>query len=154
MVWGCFSADGVGAIHRIEGIMDKEVYLDILTTVAIPSAITLRGSDFCFQQDNDPKHTAKIVTEFLTTPNEFFPPFEVMTWPSQSPDLNPIENLWEELDHQVRQRQTTKTSPAKFFEILKDCWDNISPAITQNLVNSMPRRVAAVIKNRGGPTKY
>ena len=59
MVWGCMSAKGVGNLHFIEGIMNADVYLDILTTQMMPSAKKLMGRKYIFQHDNDPKHTAK-----------------------------------------------------------------------------------------------
>jgi hypothetical protein len=66
MVWGCFAGHGVGQLHRINGIMDKHVYLNILETVAKPSCEELFPADdegdhdYMFQEDNDPKHTSKL----------------------------------------------------------------------------------------------
>ena len=85
MVWGAFSATGVGILHRIEGIMNKEIYNDLLANVMLPSADILFGREnWIFQQDNDPKHTAKINKDFLIE-NEV----PTLPWPAQSPDLNP-----------------------------------------------------------------
>ena len=65
-VWGCFAAHSVGRLHRIEGIMDKQMFLDILQTVAKPSCEELfPDDDYMFQQDNDPKHTAKVVKRWM-----------------------------------------------------------------------------------------
>ncbi|KAJ7329432.1 hypothetical protein JRQ81_015606, partial [Phrynocephalus forsythii] len=90
MLWGCFSAKGTGHIHRIEGTMDGAIYRQILGEYLLPLARTLRMDHGCvFQNDNDPKHTAKatvIQEEAHEGPGVA----------SQSPDLNPIENLWKD----------------------------------------------------------
>ena len=66
MVWGGFAAHGVGILHRINGIMNKEVYNELLENVMIPNADILFGQEnYIFQQDNDPKHTAHINRDFL-----------------------------------------------------------------------------------------
>eukprot|EP01031_Cornospumella_fuschlensis_P025972 gene25972-31364_t len=89
MVWGCFCYNAVGRLERINGTMDQEVYLDILEEPLMHSKDLLElGEDWIFQQDNDSKHTTKHVKEWLgdNVPN-------VLSWPSQSPDRNPIESL-------------------------------------------------------------
>ena len=75
-----------------------------------------------------------------------------MEWPPQSPDLNPIENLWSILDQQTRERRPQ--SDEQLFEILENGWKNIPIDKLNSLVDSMPRRCAAVIKSKGLPTKY
>lgn len=148
MVWGCMSASGVGNLVFIEGTMKKEDYLKILRD-NLPTSVEKLGLDpvWVFQQDNDPKHTAKIVKEWL-----IFRVPKQLDHPPQSPDLNPIEHLWEHLDQQIRKRTITNEDMLKLA--LVDEWKKISSEVTRNLVNSMPRRLQAVIKAKGNPTKY
>lgn len=90
MLWGCMTAFGMGPVHQIQGIMNKEIYLDILRQnlgQAIEN-MPYPENEVVFQQDRDPKHTAKIVTNWLTNQS-----FTLLEWPAQSPDLNPIENF-------------------------------------------------------------
>lgn len=91
MVWGCISTSGVGELVFIDGIVDKSKYLEILKQNLIKSAtdMNIRGT-FKFYQDNDPKHKSRIVQEYLLYN---YP--KVLHPLPQSPDLNPIENLWE-----------------------------------------------------------
>uniref|UniRef100_A0A8C5WBS8 Tc1-like transposase DDE domain-containing protein n=1 Tax=Leptobrachium leishanense TaxID=445787 RepID=A0A8C5WBS8_9ANUR len=85
MVWGCFAASGPGRIVVIDGKMNSRVYQDILQkNVVRPSVRQLKG--WVLQQDNDPKHTSNSTKECLQQNK-----IPLLEWPSQSPDLNPIE---------------------------------------------------------------
>ena len=86
MLCGCFSMAGTGLV-RIEGNMNRAKYRQILDENLIQSAQDLRlGQRFTLQQDNHPKHTAKSMQEWLRDKS-----LNVLEGPSQSPDLNPIE---------------------------------------------------------------
>lgn len=142
------AASGVGRLHFVESTMDRFVYLDILKSKLRESVTALGlGNDFIFQQDNDPKHTSHVVKEWLlqNVPNQ-------LPHPPQSPDLNPIEHLWEELERRIRKHHITGKASLK-ARLLEE-WTQIGAETTKCLVDSMPRRMEAVLKAKGNPTKY
>lgn len=148
MLWGCFSAAGTGKLVRVEGKMDGAKYRDILEQNLFTSVSDLRlGRRFTFQQDNDPKHTAKATLEWFKRKR-----VNILEWPSQSPDLNPIENLWSDLKIAVHQRK-----PSNLKELEQFCheeWAKIPVARCGKLIETYPKRLAAVIAAKGGSTKY
>ena len=148
MLWGCFSSAGTGKIVRIVGKMDGAKYRDILEENLLESARELRlGRRFTFQQDNDPKHKAKSTMEWFKNKH-----INVLEWPSQSPDLNPIENLWKDLKTAVHKRSPSNLTELELF--CKEEWAKMSVSRCANLVESYPSRLAAVIAAKGGSTKY
>lgn len=146
-LWGCFSWRGVGPLAKIEGIMDQEKYKEILENHMLPFAEENLPITWMYQQDNDPKHTARSVKRWFE--DNFV---TVIEWPSCSPDLNPIENLWFELKRSVKQEKIKNMKELE--EIAQQKWSLITPRMCQHLIESMPRRCRAVIDNKGYPTKY
>jgi hypothetical protein len=147
-IWGCFSASGVGELHYIEDILKAEGYQNILQSKLLP--YLKRHNERChyiFQQDNDSKHKAKSTIGWLKAQQ-----IKTLDWPPQSPDLNPIENLWSELDRRTKHRQPK--SGEELFGILRNCWNAINPNELQRYTDNMHDRLQAVIDANGWQTKY
>ena len=148
MLWGCFSSSGTGNLVKVQGIMKKEDYISILEKNVKESAERLQLiNNWKFQQDNDPKHTAKIVKKWFRENN-----VDVLEWPSQSPDLNPIENLWRELKSRVMARKPTNLTQLEAFA--KEEWAKIPQTTCRKLVDTYKNRLEAVIKNKGYAIDY
>ncbi len=87
-----------------------------------PARALKMGRRWVFQHDNDPKHTVKATKEWLKKKH-----IKVLEWPSQSPDLNPIENLWRELKVRVAKRQPRNLNDLE--RICKEEWDKIERVV-------------------------
>lgn len=148
MVWGCMAYNGIGRLEFIDDRMNAERYVEILDDNLFQSADQLHmPPDFIFQQDNDPKHMAQLTANWMDENG-----VQLLKWPAQSPDLNPIEHLWYLLEKELGNRRFKTKDELKTALIAS--WDRLSFQKIRNLVDSMPRRLTAVKKARGGPTKY
>src|SRR4051812_35129573 len=105
------------------------------------------GRPWVFQQDGDPKHNSARVQAWLRNNVRFL---ANRHWPANSPDLNPMENLWAYLQQLLYAREPRTL--AGLQRVIQQEWDTIPIEKLQNLMNSMPRRFAAVQYKRGGAT--
>jgi len=154
-IWGAFCAQGIVGFHMFTENMNGELYREILTNNLFNQASQLLGESWTFQQDNDPKHKARLTVSLLENQCP-----AILDWPSYSPDLNPIENLWSILKKRVEQKVNKRISKKKpvtqviFMDIIKEEWGNIDQNLCLNLANSMKKRIELVIKRNGSIIQY
>ena len=149
MVFGAFGYHGKLSIHFVEDNMKAKDYVDIICNKVIPFSNKMYGKNWIFQQDNAPVHTSNITKTFLRDNN-----IKVLSWPSCSPDLNPIENLWGILTRMVYSNGRQFSTINELKEKIVYEWDRIPNEICRNLIETMPKRIKDVIKRNGGNTKW
>jgi transposase len=151
VVWGMITRFGVGRIVRIEGMLVKELYVEILQDDVLGSFrdLGLNYRHFYFQQDNDPKHTAKLVKAWFEKHH-----VDLLPWPPNSPDINIMENVWDYLAHRIRARRPLPKSEMDLWIALQEEWYKIDLDYISHLYDSLPSRIAAVELAKGGNTRY
>jgi len=127
--------------------MNAEMYKDILINNLSGQYADNLQLAWIFQQENDPKHTSKIVKSWLNQEA-----INVLHWPPQSPDLNPTDTLRGILKQVVGQKKPATKND--LWRISQEEWKKITPQQCARLVDSMPKRCSAVIKQKGHPTQY
>jgi transposase len=151
MMWGCITYAGVGYGCHIEETMDADVYRHILET-SFKDTLEYWGlskQSVIFQHDNDPKHTSKKVKEWFVKEG-----IQVLAWPAQSPDLNPIEHVWRHLKLKLARYETKAKGIHELWERCDKEWNSFSTEECRKYIESMPARVKAVMATKGGHTKY
>jgi transposase len=138
-------------IHVFTENLDGAMYRDILKEHLMKSKeLFWPNGVWHFQQDNDPKHTSKIVSTYLA--EVLCIKDYIIVWPPYSPDLNPIENLWADLKKRVEKKNAADVKG--LTAAVKDEWHKTDPKLCEKLVASMPKRIARVVEYHGWPTGY
>lgn len=147
-IWGGISKRGPTSVVIFTGIMTATRYTQILEAGLLPCADDLYPSGFRFQQDNDPKHCANYT-------QQFFPENAINWWPTppESPDLNPIENVWGSLKEYLRNVH----KPKNLEELkggIKEFWKSLTPEVCTRYINHLHRVIPAVIEKQGSPSGF
>ena len=147
-VWAGISKEGRTGICVFEGIMKKELYTEILDDTLLPFIHSVYPSNHRFMQDNDPKHVAGHTQQWLDDNN--------VTWwrtPAESPDLNPIENLWHELKEFMR-REIKPTTKDALVEGILTFWRTVTKEKCRKYINHLSKVIPRVIELEGQATGY
>ena len=150
MVWAGISYGYRTQLVVTDGNLNAQKYRDRVLAPHVVPLLQNQGVISVFQQDNARPHVSRDNIQFLRNNNIDF----IDDWPSKSPDLNPIEHLWDNLYTRVRQRQNPPGNVNELRDALLEEWNNIPQAQMNNLIHSMHRRCQAVSKARGGHTRY
>ncbi len=152
MVWGIFSWYTLDPLVPIEHCLNTTAYLSIVADHVHPFMTTVyTSSDGYFQQNNAPCHKAQIISDwFLEHDNEF----TLLKWPPQSPDLSPIEHLWDVVEREIHIMDVQPTNLQQLRDAIMSICSKISEECFQHLVESMPQRIKAVLKAKGRPIRY
>jgi len=144
--WGGFYIGGKSSLFCFTEIMNAEFYIGILRE-HIPEVKEMLGDEFRWQQDNDLKHTSHRAMAFLRSQVP-----EIIDWPSYSPDLNPIENLWGIVKRNVERRMPKNLGELEQFMVEE--WNKIPDSTLKYLVGSMRNRCREVLETNGETISY
>ncbi|GFX77214.1 transposable element Tcb1 transposase [Trichonephila clavipes] len=142
MVWGAIANDSQSTLIVMCGTLTGQRYVDDILRPhvgpllhGLPRAI--------FQQDNARPHTARVALDFLRH-------FQTLPWPARSPNLSPVEHVWDHLKRKMPSCYSVHDLELAF----QDLWAHLPQDNIRCLINSMPDRVVACIAAGGGPTRY
>lgn len=149
MVWGAIGIKGKSELICIDERVNSQIYQELLRSHLLPTLRTIGGDTAVFQQDNAPAHVSNSTLEFFRKEN-----VSVLAWPANSPDLNPIENVWGKMSQIVYQNCKQYYDLEKLKMAIVSAWHDLKDDLRLELFKSMNRRCHEVVKGRGGPTRY
>ena len=150
MMWGCFVGKHLGPIVLFpKGKINSKRYCELLEEHLLPFLSTLPKNTI-FVQDNAPIHTSKYTKLWMEENG-----IDALTWPPQSPDLNPIENIWHELKVALEKRRPRVKCRDELLVAVQEEWEKLREKNSlENLVKSMHTRCEEVIASKGMPINY
>ena len=147
-VWAGISRKGTTHVCIFEGIMDRFLYVEILKQTLSPFIESTFPTSHRLMQDNDPKHTSSYAADFMEE--------EGINWwkqPAESPDLNPIENLWHELKEYIRREIKPKTKD-ELIKGIEKFWSTVTVEKCNKYINHLRKVIPRVIELEGNATDY
>lgn len=150
MVWGGISIGGRTDLHIFaRGGINAQRYLNEVIIPFVRPYAGAVGEHFVLMDDNAPIHRARAVNNFLEEEG-----IVRMEWPARSPDLNPIEHLWDQLQRAVRALPNPPQTVQQLAQALQRAWGDIAQEAIRRLIRSMPRRCRECVRARGAHTRY
>jgi transposase len=145
-IWGCMTAAGPGYMCRLDGHLNQDLYLRILEDELQQTIkhYQFDSAKVIFQQDNAPAHTSIAVRKWFAAQE-----YQVLDWPAQSPDLNPIETLWAIIKRRLNRYERPPSGMNELWERVEEIWNQISPGTCKGLIRSMPSRIKKVLEAKG-----
>ena len=142
----------MGSMIMLDGRMNGEKYMqDVSKTAVLPKLrqLTQEHQKYYYMHDGAPCHRSKLVKNWLQKNR-----IPMLDWPACSPDLNPIENLWLQLKQAINNRLEVAKNAADLQRIIQEEWHRLDRSCVKGLVESMPQRMQACIKVKGGHTRW
>lgn len=149
MFWGGIMYGRRTALVHVPVTMTGQIYIDLIVRPIVQPIRAEIGPNFLFMDDNARPHRTRAVQEVLREGE-----IERMEWPALSPDMNPIEHVWDYLSRSIRRRLNPPMNAQELIQAAVEEWNNIPQEFINNLIRGMYRRVHALLQSRGGNTRY
>lgn len=149
MIWGAIFYGGRSDLCFIDTMVDRWVYIKILEDYLLPIYSKNRRKKFIFQDDGAPCHRAKAVDQWKKSQG-----LECLEWVGQSPDMNPIEHVWDFMGRELRILENRPKNKKELKSALQEIWEKIPQNFIDRLILSVPRRLKTLFNVNGGHTGY
>jgi transposase len=149
MVWAAFGSRCKTELIFVEGRQNSSSYIKLLQNHLVPNGVLIGGPNRIFQQDNSSVHASEVVRNWFREHG-----IRILDWPSISPDLDPIENLWGILVRLVYPNGRKYNTVPELKRALLDAWYQIESSVLKKLVESMHKRLIEVLKKNGRKVHY
>ena len=149
MCWAAFCADGLVDLRFVSNRMKSQEYTDILDPSLLPFMAQNPQKNYELQQDNVPIHKSNHTKQWMSKTG-----VARLDWPSRSPDLNPIENVWGLMVREVYKNRRQFSTVQELKAAILVAWNSLGSDVIKNLVASMKNRIFQVINRSGQVIDY